>query len=100
MEVMIWSRIPWTMDAIAITVATPMTTPRMVRPDRSLLARSWSRAMNHASVMEWTFMRPVPSFVPHRIHRVEPGGPCRGVDPEHDPDARTEAEGDRGRPPG
>src|SRR2546429_7260209 len=31
-------------DAIAITVATPITTPRMVSAERSLLARSCSSA--------------------------------------------------------
>jgi len=36
----ICSRNPATIDAIAITVAMPMTTPRIVSPERSLLARS------------------------------------------------------------
>src|SRR5213594_2547923 len=58
MVLMIWSRIPCTMDAIAITVATPMTTPRIVSPERSLLARSWSTAMCQPSETDWSFMRP------------------------------------------
>ena len=45
MALKIWVRMPWTIDAIAITVVTPMTTPRIVRPERSLLARSESRAI-------------------------------------------------------
>jgi len=40
MVVMIWSRMPCTMDAIAITVATPITTPSIVRAERSLFARN------------------------------------------------------------
>src|SRR5882672_2501197 len=100
MEVIIWSRIPCTMDAIAITVATPITTPKMVRPERSLLARSWSSAMNQASVRKSRFIRHTGSFVPHRLHRIELGGPGRRIDAEHNPDARAETQGDRGRPHG
>src|SRR5712692_9312871 len=55
---MIWSRMPCTMDAIAITVATPITTPSIVSAERSLLARSWSRAMSHPSDTEWSFTLP------------------------------------------
>src|SRR3989442_12880923 len=58
MVLMIWSRIPWTIEAIAITVATPITTPRIVSAERSLLARSWSRAINHPSETEWSFTAP------------------------------------------
>jgi hypothetical protein len=36
----ICSRKPATIDAMAMTVAIPMTTPRMVSPERSLLTRS------------------------------------------------------------
>jgi len=36
----ICSRKPATIDAIAITVAIPITTPRIVSPERSLFARS------------------------------------------------------------
>src|SRR3989442_4757394 len=60
MVLMIWSRIPWTIEAIAITVATPITTPRIVSAERSLLARSWSRAINHPSETEWSFTAPNP----------------------------------------
>src|SRR2546430_3639598 len=60
MVLMIWSRIPWTIEAIAITVATPITTPRIVSAERSLLARSWSRAMSHPSDTEWSFTAPNP----------------------------------------
>ena len=42
---MIWLRNPSTNDAIVITVATPMTTPRMVSPERSLATRNVSIAI-------------------------------------------------------
>src|ERR1700686_3908024 len=86
------------MDAIAITVATPITTPRIVRPDRSLLARSWSTAMSQASVTKSSFIRRTESFVPHRLPRIEPGGPGGWVDPENHPDTRAETQCDRDRP--
>ena len=43
--VRIWSRIPFTIVAIVITVDTPITTPRIVRLERSLFVRSASTAM-------------------------------------------------------
>jgi hypothetical protein len=33
-------RMPWIIALMAMTVATPTTMPRMVRPERNLLARS------------------------------------------------------------
>jgi hypothetical protein len=71
----ICSRRPCTMDAIVITVATPITTPRMVSPERSLFVRSWSRAMSQPSVTEWSLTggrRPA-SFGPQRRDRIQPG---------------------------
>src|SRR5881409_3028486 len=111
MVLMIWSRIPCTMDAIAITVATPMTTPRIVSAERSLLARSWSSAMSQPSETDCSFIvrthpasrLPNPgyrSLVPQGHDRVQPGGPHRGIDAEHDAHARAEAQGERDRPAG
>src|SRR5437667_4572274 len=146
MVLMIWSRIPCTMDAIAITVATPMTTPRIVSAERSLLARSWSSAMSQPSETDRSLMRPcqmrnernpecgvrnaelkgevrssgpaagidgrttdsafrIPhsalvSFVSQCYDRIQPRGPHRGVDAEHDADAPAEAQGERDRPAG
>jgi hypothetical protein len=40
---------PWTIEAIAITVVTPMTTPRIVSRDLSLFARIESTAMETPS---------------------------------------------------
>src|SRR5690242_4882676 len=92
----ICSRKPATIDAIAMTVAMPMTTPRMVSPERSLLARSWSTAMSHPSRMEWRAML----FRAERLDRVETGGPVRRVDAEDDAHADAQAQRDRHRPGG
>ena len=56
MALKIWRRMPWTSEATAITVVTPMTTPRMVSADRSLLARMESRAIAAPSP---TFLRSI-----------------------------------------
>src|SRR5256886_5793077 len=69
-------RTPATIDAMAMTVAIPMTTPRMVSPERSLLARSWSTAISQPSRMEWRVML----FRAQRVDRIEACRPVRGVD--------------------
>src|SRR6266446_5949488 len=79
----ICSRKPATMEAIAMTVAIPITTPSTVSADRSLLARSWSRAMRQPSRTEWS--GPGHLFLAQRFDRVEPRGAMRGVDAERDP---------------
>src|SRR5712692_9717232 len=91
---------PCTMDSIAILVARPITTPSTVSAERSLLARSWSRAMSHPSETECSFTAPNPSnsFVPQGDHGVELRGAHRRVDAEHDAHAGAEPQGDRDRP--
>jgi hypothetical protein len=49
MALKIWVRMPCTMEAMVITVLTPITTPKMVRNERSLLARIESTAMETPS---------------------------------------------------
>src|SRR5437762_14343662 len=88
------SRNPATIDAIAMTVAIPITTPRMVSPERSLLTRSWSTAISQPSRNEWNAML----LGAQRFDRVEARSPVGRVDPEHDPHADTEAERHRHRP--
>src|SRR5262245_65697833 len=78
-----------------MTVVTPMTTPKMVRLDRSLLARIASRAMAMPSPRLWAITR---SLDPERGDGVEPGGSGRGVDTEHDAGAGAERESDGHRP--
>ncbi|OLC07652.1 MAG: hypothetical protein AUH34_01010 [Gemmatimonadetes bacterium 13_1_40CM_70_12] len=51
-------RNPETIDAMAITVAIPITTPSTVSPERALLARSCSRAISQPSPTEWSLIRP------------------------------------------
>src|SRR5712671_4279882 len=84
----ICSRNPVTIDAIAMTVAIPMTTPRMVSPERSLLIRSWSSAITQPSRMEWRAML----LGAQRFDRVEARRPQRGVDAEHDADDHAHAQ--------
>src|SRR6058998_3360322 len=91
----ICSRNPATIEAMAMTVAIPMTTPRMVSPERSLLARSWSTAISQPSRMEWRVML----FGAQRFDRIEACRPVRGVDAEHDAHADAEAERHGDRPP-
>src|SRR5881275_680980 len=90
----ICSRNPATIDAMAMTVAIPMTTPRMVSPERSLLTRSWSTAISQPSRMEWKAML----LRAQRFDRVEARGPVRRIDAEHDAHADPEAERHRHRP--
>src|SRR5438034_5754129 len=92
----ICSRNPATIDAMAMTVAIPMTTPRMVSPERSLLTRSWSTAISQPSRMEWRAML----FGAQRLDRVETRRAVRGIDAEHDAHAEAEAECQGHRPPG
>src|SRR5215207_5739327 len=92
---------PCTMAAIAITVATPITTPRIVSAERILLARSVSRA----SVRFWRSRSPritgsLRSLRAHRDHRVEPRRARRRVDAEEDADAGAEGHGQRHGPGG
>src|ERR1051326_3469361 len=81
------------MDAIAITVAMPITTPSTVRLERSLFARSCSSAIRHPPRTECSFR----SFLAERFWGVEPGGAGRWVVAEGDavrnPDEQPE--GDR-----
>src|SRR5688500_11942714 len=89
---MIWSRIPWTIDAIAITVATPMTTPRIVSAERSLLTRSASSA---TATFCWTLsVSRTDSLRPRRGDRVEARRARGRIDAEEDADAGPERDGD------
>src|SRR5205085_7224438 len=79
---------------MAMTVAIPMTTPRMVSPERSLLTRSWSTAISQPSRIEWKAML----FRAQCFDRVEARGAVRRIDAEHDAHADVEAERHRHRP--
>src|ERR1041384_2014835 len=85
------------MDAISITVATPITTPRMVRKERSLLVRSASRATATPS----SRLRRITAalLLPERGDGIEPGGAGGGVDAEEDTAAAAPG-GGAGRAPG
>src|SRR5690606_23590299 len=105
MVLKICARIPWTIEAIAITVATPITTPRMVSPARSLLARSESSAIRMpSSALRISIPPPrgpvAASFLAQRGDGVEPGGAARGVDAEEHAGAGAEEQGHGHRPGG
>src|SRR6266702_1282506 len=90
----ICSRNPATIDAMAMTVAIPMTTPRMVSPERSLLTRSWSTAISQPSRIEWNAML----LGAQRFDRVEARRAVRRVNAEYDPHADAESQRHRHRP--
>src|SRR4026208_1732861 len=97
MALKIWRRMPCTSDATAITVVTPMTTPRIVRVERSLFARIASSAMAIPSPKLWTITR---SLDPERGDGIQPSGPGRGINPEDEARPRTQRERDGNRPHG
>src|SRR5918912_1369830 len=79
------------MAAIAMTVATPMTTPRIVSDERSLLARSVASAMpTFSPSCSSRRAGDIASLRPHRGNRIEPRGAGGGVDAEEHPDAGPE----------
>jgi hypothetical protein len=82
------------MEAISITVATPITTPRMVRNERSLLVRRFSSATD----MPRAGSRRASPTSPQRGDRIEPRGTAGRVHPEDDAGARPEQERHPHRP--
>src|ERR1043166_6210174 len=90
----ICSRNPAMIEAIAITVAMPITTPRIVRPERSLLARSWSTAISQPSATEWSAML----LVTERFDRIEARRAQGGVHAEHDAHDQPESQRQGDRP--
>src|SRR5438046_9230829 len=78
---------PLMMDDIPITVATPITTPRIVRKDRNLFARNESSASSRISLIAQSH------------NRIEIRGfRCR-IDPEEQADSRRNRQTQRNRPP-
>src|SRR5687768_4476491 len=87
---------PWTIAAIAITVATPMTTPRIVSAERSLLERSVSIA---TAMFCRTWSTKIMALLgPQRRDRVEARRARGGVDTEQHADARAQRERENDRP--
>src|SRR5690606_12611421 len=82
-------RIPWIMALIAMTVATPTTMPRIVSPERNLLARIWSRARTAPS--RKLSMRML--FRPQCNHGIQPRRPRRRVDAGNDAHAHAHEHG-------
>ena len=78
-----------------MTVVTPITTPRMVSADRSLLARRASRAIATPSP---TFRMPMRQHACYSARSavigIEPRGAGGGEDAEDDAGARAQRQGD------
>src|SRR6185312_12327755 len=97
MALKIWVRMPSTMEAMAMTVETPITTPRMVSAERSLLARMEARAIATPSpkLRKPTIGRMgVRLFGPKRRDGIEPRGASGRINTKED--AGTGAKGERG----
>src|SRR5262249_1154406 len=88
---------PSMMEATEITEVTPITMPRMVRPERTLWLRSVSmatsrfsmascRVMTAADEYGWTL---VSSFAPQCDYGVQTGCPRCRIDSEKQADYRT-----------
>src|SRR6187549_3887854 len=80
------------MSEVMPTIAVmPMTTPRIVRAERSLLLRRVSSAMRTTSPAS-------PLFTAERLDRIQRRGARRGVHPEEQPDAGRDADAEHDRP--
>src|SRR5262245_20232380 len=90
---MIFSFRPSRMDATPMREATPMATPRMIRPLRSLCARTISRAMTTFSSIS-----PRRSLIAQCLNRIEPGGLHRGIEAREQPDLQSNRQ-PGGKPP-
>ena len=87
---------PWTIEAMAITVVTPITTPRMVSAERSLLARSESKAIADALAHVPDAERGITRlFGAEGGDRIEPRGPGGREDAEDDAGAAARARAPR-----
>src|SRR5271165_5961528 len=79
---------PLMIEEIVMTVVTPMTMPRMVRPERSLLTRTVSRAILMDSPELPNCIANLLKFGPQCHDGVEHRGLPGRVDAEEDADAR------------
>src|SRR6185436_3041887 len=78
-------------DVMPTIAVMPMTTPRIVSADRSLLPRSVSSAMRTTSPAS-------PLFTAERLDRIQRRGTRRGVHPEEQADAGRDADAEHDRP--
>src|SRR6185503_9385190 len=80
------------MSEVIPTIAVmPITTPRMVSPDRSLLLRRVSSAMRTTSPARLL-------FTAECLDGIQRRGARRGVEPEEQPDAGRDADAEHHRP--
>src|ERR1051325_4035240 len=85
-----WSN-PRMSDVIPTIAVMPITTPRIVSPERSLLPRRVSSAMLTTSPARLL-------FTAQRLDRTRRGGARRGVEAEEQPDAGGDADAEQHRP--
>src|SRR5688572_6292909 len=85
-----WSR-PRMSDVTPTIEVIPMTTPRIVRPDCSLLARSVSSAIRTISATR-------PLFTAQRLDRIQARRPGGGIGPEEQADRRGDPDTQYDRP--
>src|ERR1043166_9061020 len=97
---------PWTTETTAIRNMTPMKTPTMEKELLSFWARSVWKARRMASkngiscrtVCCRSYNVPSynlqPSFIPQRLHRIQPGRLARRVDAEQHAGKRRHQQGD------
>src|SRR5688572_410820 len=78
-------------DVMPTIDVMPMTTPRMVRAERSLLVRTVSSAMRTTSPSS-------PLFTPERLYRIERCGAGGRVGAEEQSDGRGDADAEDNRP--
>src|SRR6266850_6669682 len=78
---------PLMIEDIPMTVATPITTPRTVRNDRSVFFRSESSASSRISLISQSH------------NRIEVGRFRCGIDPKEQADTGGHAQSERNRPP-
>src|SRR5512133_2289828 len=91
------------MLAIVITVATPMTTPSIVSPERSLFARRLSNAMMTFSsnvVYRSRRVRNMALLFPHGVDGIEHRRTPRRIHAEDHADPRPQQQRHRHRPAG
>src|SRR4051794_31196417 len=91
---------PWTMDATVITVATPITTPRIVSAERSLLALMAPSAIATPSITLGTCSRTGYLFGPEGVDRVQSRRTGGGIHAEEHTGTGPQRQGGNNRPEG
>src|SRR5580765_7715230 len=96
----LWTEVlrPRTSEVMPTTAVIPMTMPRTVREERSLLTRSVDRAMRRfsSSARRPGFFSLL--FMAQRLDGIQPGRAVGGVDPEDEPHQKNDHQRQGHRP--